>query len=166
MSRELDESMKFGTRALAPDYGTQVLDQIVEAVEAGLSYPDASKFAGVQHKHFRWWMQNAAKVCQGRASGNPIHKEYYPKILRAVINGKKVLLERIKRASERDWKAAAYLLERLERFQNYKTGDASRTDNVSKLTVELSNDEKARVLGILKTIDMKDIADDVFLKIS
>lgn len=165
MSDERDESIRHSTHERAPDYGTQVLDQIVEAVETGLSYPDASRFAGIQHRKFRSWMRNAAKVCQGRASGTPIHKEYYPKILRAVINGKKVLLERIKRASERDWKAAAYLLERLERFQNYKTGDASRTDNVSKLTVELSNDEKARVLNILKTIDMKDIADDVFLKI-
>jgi hypothetical protein len=110
----------------------QVVDQLCNAVAAGLRYEDAALLAGISRNSFRVWRRKAEK-------GVPPYRDYLERFERAEQLGKAALLEHVHRAARGeqlsvvehhrvdedrmvrttkgpgDWRAAAWILERRHR---------------------------------------------------
>ena len=80
------------------------LDEICKGVAIGLTLTDACRAAGVDISTFYTW-QNKAKV-------NPDYAFFNDKVDEARAQGERMLAGRITEHSKKDWRAAAWLLER------------------------------------------------------
>lgn len=83
-------------------YTEQTVNTIVEAIKSGAGRVDASRKAGIHYSTFLDWMSNKA--------------EFSEKIIQAENEKnediKQTCVQRIIRASEEDWRAGAWLIER------------------------------------------------------
>lgn len=83
-----------------------IVNKICEAIKLGMTYEDASVFAGVTRRTFQNWLK------EGRA-GNEKYREFLEKIENAEVTGMAVNLSNIHKASQAgSWQAGAWLLER------------------------------------------------------
>ena len=83
--------------------------KILAAVRCGASYKSACLAAGICEKTFQNWRRRASEP------GSPAkYVRFLRELQSAEEEGQVARLATIQRASQRDWKAAAWLLERLD----------------------------------------------------
>lgn len=82
----------------------ELIEAAVELKRGGMNNRDTAACLGIHEATFYRWISNPAK---------PIHREFSEALKKAEVEYKAALRERIFRASEGDWKAAAWLLERM-----------------------------------------------------
>ena len=83
-----------------------VKDRIIEALRAGTTYEIAAQYAGISRSTLYEWLKKG----EGNATG--VYRTFYDNIKKAEAEGAVVHLGTISQASKKDWKAAAWLLER------------------------------------------------------
>ena len=82
-----------------------ILEKVCEGVRLGMSYERASVRVGITATALREWMRKDE-------AGNPRYAGVVAAVQKARADGETRLLARIHKASEDDWKAAAWILER------------------------------------------------------
>jgi len=99
-----------------------------EAIRKGCTYKAAASAVGVCEKTIYNWFRKGREATRK----NDKHKQFLQSVKKAEHERQQFLLERVINASEKDWKAAAWLLERR---------DAYRKDAVFDEIPEQQNDE-------------------------
>lgn len=84
----------------------EVHAEIVKLTRAGLSAYDSARATGIGKRTFMSWME------RGRDDDGEVYVRFYEDVEKARSFAKAGLVSRIVRASDGDWKAAAWLLER------------------------------------------------------
>ncbi len=84
----------------------RVKKNIISAIRAGLSYERAALFAGISESTFYNWKE------RGEREGEGIYFEFLEDLKKAEIEGEVRNLAIISKAAEKQWQAAAWLLER------------------------------------------------------
>ena len=127
----------------------QKIDTMASAIRRGLSNRSAAIAAGITPANFYNWQRNAK-------SGQEPYASLWWKIQRAKEEGKLVLADHVYKAAERDWKAAAWLLER--RAREFQRPDHSRpqtTEITQNITVEESKKKVEARLDRLRELREK-----------
>ena len=83
-----------------------VKNRIIEALRAGTTYEIAAQYAGISRSTLYEWIKKGEKASTGT------YRTFYDNIKKAEAEGAVVHLGTISQASKKDWKAAAWLLER------------------------------------------------------
>jgi len=83
-----------------------VKTRIIEALRAGTTYEIAAQYAGISRSTLYEWIKKGEKTATGT------YRTFYDNIKKAEAEGAVVHLGTISQASKKDWKAAAWLLER------------------------------------------------------
>ncbi len=83
-----------------------VKNRIIEALRAGTTYEIAAQYAGISRSTLYEWIKKGEKSATGT------YRTFYDNIKKAEAEGAVVHLGTISQASKKDWKAAAWLLER------------------------------------------------------
>jgi hypothetical protein len=108
------------------------IDTMASAIRRGLANSSAAIAAGLHPATFQNW-KNYAK------QGKEPYASLWWKIQKAKEEGKLVLADHVYKAAERDWKAAAWLLERrAKEFQRPDHSKPHSTTLVQEVTVENS----------------------------
>ena len=118
VGRELREAVR-EANAFMPEDGAEKLRTLVDHLEAGVPEKHALKAAGITERRFRLYMQHGALA----DAGKPV-RLFYEAVIRAVPARIRGALQAVITAiSEGDWKAAAWLLARLdpEAFGEHQT---------------------------------------------
>ena len=89
-----------------PSIDPRVEECILMALRRGSFPSTAAEAAGVPKQTFSDWMRKGARQRRG------IYKEFYERVLEAMAEGEIRALGKVQAAADRDWKAAAWLLER------------------------------------------------------
>jgi hypothetical protein len=84
----------------------EVEERLVDAISVGATYKDACACAGISYQTFLNWQKRAEREDDERFVG------FLDRIKRAQGQAALVLLAQIKEAAKRDWRAAAWSLER------------------------------------------------------
>ncbi len=83
-----------------------VRERIIEALRAGTTYEIAAQYAGISRSTLYEWIK------KGEGFETGLYRTFYDNIKKAEAEGAVVHLGTIAQASKKDWKAAAWLLER------------------------------------------------------
>lgn len=84
----------------------ETIEKICEAIRAG-SYPEsAAEFAGISVRTFWRWFDRGTKVRSG------IYKRFVRAVQKAERDGEVALAAMVRKGAPKDWRAAAFLLER------------------------------------------------------
>ncbi len=83
-----------------------VKTRIIEALRAGTTYEIAAQYAGISRSTLYEWIKKGENTASGT------YRTFYDNIKKAEAEGAVVHLGTISQASKKDWKAAAWLLER------------------------------------------------------
>jgi hypothetical protein len=83
-----------------------VRERIIEALRAGTTYEIAAQYAGISRSTLYEWIK------KGESFETGVYRSFYDNIKKAEAEGAVVHLGTIAQASKKDWKAAAWLLER------------------------------------------------------
>ena len=83
-----------------------VKKRIIEALTAGTTYEIAAQYAGISRSTLYEWIK------KGEKEEDTTYRTFYDNIKKAEAEGAVVHLGTIAQASKKDWKAAAWLLER------------------------------------------------------
>jgi predicted site-specific integrase-resolvase len=83
-----------------------VKTRIIEALRAGTTYEIAAQYAGISRSTLYEWIKKGENTATGT------YRTFYDNIKKAEAEGAVVHLGTISQASKKDWKAAAWLLER------------------------------------------------------
>jgi len=100
-----------------PELARVYVSIFAELLEDGLGISDACKHEGVSVNTFKRWY----KIGKSRTHGDKVSNDYdvyvdfYLKISKARVTGRRRLLETIRLHASKDWKACVYLLERMEK---------------------------------------------------
>jgi transposase len=89
----------------------QTIKTFCEAVRKGCTYKAAAAAAGCNERTIYTWLHKGRKATHGK------YKNFYQAVKAAEHQRQQLLLERIINASEKDWKAGAWLLERRDGFR-------------------------------------------------
>lgn len=111
----------------------ELLQQLVECIEAGLYYDIACDAVGITKTTFWRWMR------EGKANENDEKRHFYYCIKEAKAKCAKNALDCINAHRLKEWTAAAWLLER--RFRKYYGKDAKDLKEVARLIKLLSKGE-------------------------
>ena len=87
-------------------FTTPVKDRIIEALRAGTTYEIAAQYAGISRSTLFEWIK------KGEKEEDTAYRTFYDNIKKAEAEGAVVHLGTIAQASAKDWKAAAWILER------------------------------------------------------
>ena len=93
------------------------VDLILEGVRKGLPYKVAAEAAGVHYDTFNEWRKGELPQGRNKVERQAIadlFSEFSEALTRARAEGIGVLHDRIREASEKDWRAALALLERMD----------------------------------------------------
>ncbi len=114
-------------------YSEDVVFEIVESLAVGATRTDAYTLAGITHTTFHRWLKDDKNGFRAAIA----HAEARCKIMlhRCIVTA----------AIKKDWKAAAYMLERIDRRI---TGDSTIKTNTSKAE-ELTPDERVKLINEL-----------------
>ena len=83
-----------------------VRERIIEALRAGTTYEIAAQYAGISRSTLYEWIK------KGEGFDTGVYRSFYDNVKKAEAEGAVVHLGTIAQASKKDWKAAAWLLER------------------------------------------------------
>lgn len=85
----------------------QTVNRILEAIRNGLSYRHAVQAAGISYDTFLRWMEKGENARSGK------FREFFDQVKKAEAEGAERNMKLIQEAAEtKDWKAAAWILER------------------------------------------------------
>ena len=82
----------------------ELIEAASELKRGGMNNRDLSQCIGISEATFYRWLNDTTSA---------VHREFCESLKKAEAEHKAALRERIFKASERDWKAAAWLLERM-----------------------------------------------------
>ncbi len=120
---------------------TETIAAICDALRAGATFETAFAYSKVPPTTARYWMRN------GRADdAASIYREFVDQLDLAVADGKMRDLVRIDHHADKDWRAAAWKLER--RFPG-EFGDPTRNGNVVNVQVTLESERQQTVEALL-----------------
>jgi hypothetical protein len=102
-----------------------VKNLLLSAIAAGNHLEPACNLAGIDYSTFRNWMRKGEQVSKGE------YFDFFQEVTRAIAQAEAVLLGRVKRASEEDWRAATWILER--RYSD-------RWSNKQRIQIELEKE--------------------------
>lgn len=125
---------------------------IVELLICGLPLIDVCRYIGIPVEKFKTWFYNTRENIANDINGK--ETEQFFRISRALIDGKIELINCIKLHAKKDWKAAAYLL---ERFDKNKTVLKGSNTSYGKESFDLK--EKKQLLEYIREVE-KEIKDD------
>lgn len=100
------------------DRDPKAIDEMVASLRAGMSHTDAAILAGFHPKQVQYWYQMGRHEADRIGAGgepfieNTVYFDFYLAISRAIPERKRILLGRIFTASQTDWRAAQWILER------------------------------------------------------
>ena len=126
----------------------KIVEDVARAIALGMTQNDAARAAGVQPRTFESWLE------KGRA-GNPAYARIVDPIDNARALGQRSLADRIAKASNTDWRAAAWILERRHPEEWGKSTDVRLTGN---LDLELGKMSDAELDAQIEAAD-KEIAE-------
>ncbi len=115
----------------------EVQARLVHAISVGASYKDASAYAGISYQTFLNWRKRALKIVERmeKLDDEPEEVadpfvEFFDRIKRAQGEAAVKWLTAINKAAHRDWKAAAWSLERRypESYGRPRSGSGSGND--------------------------------------
>ena len=89
-----------------PSINPKLEEAILMALRQGAFPSAAAEASGVPRQTFSDWMRRGAQQRRG------VYHELYVKVMAAMSEGELRALEQVQAAAEKDWKAAAWLLER------------------------------------------------------
>lgn len=98
--------------------------KIVSSLKLGMTYIDAARAAGVTYETFRLWRD------RGEVEDAGLFHDFYVAVFAAQTSGLLSNLRVIKRHAKRDWRAAAYMIDRRDRF------DATSKEKEEKNAIE------------------------------
>jgi len=105
-----------------------VKTRIIEALRAGTTYEIAAQYAGISRSTLYEWIKKGEQTTTGS------YRTFYDNIKKAEAEGAVVHLGTISQASKKDWKAAAWLL---ERRHGYSKEGVIRSDDREAKEIEL-----------------------------
>lgn len=111
-------------------------ERIIQAIGAGCSYEMAADYAGITRSTLWSWMK------KGEEGKDKNYQTFLNDIKSAEIEGAMANLGTIQEASQKDWKAAAWILERRHGYSR----DGMKSTRPKEETVEVPQD----VLGLLR----------------
>ena len=127
----------------------QYLGEVCKGIMLGMTITDACRAAGVDQSTFYRWMQKKDK--------DPDFAFVEQRVDEARAKGQMLLVSRVVNHSKKDWRAAAWILER-----RHPDVWAPKNNNVApidtKNTQELTNEEKQQALDSLKAEYKKELA--------
>lgn len=83
-----------------------VRTRVIEALRAGTTYEIAAQYAGISRSTLYEWIK------KGESTETGVYRTFHDNIKKAEAEGAVVHLGTIAQASQKDWKAAAWILER------------------------------------------------------
>jgi hypothetical protein len=111
-------------------------DRIIQAISAGCTYEMSADYAGISRTTLWGWLK------KGEDPKNKTYCTFLNQVKRAEVEGAMVHLGTIKQASQKDWKASAWILER--RFNFHRDGVQRKEEPVVELptnTLELLREQ-------------------------
>ena len=91
--------------ARRPKLTPELIDTICSYVRVGMKYKDAARAAGIGESTFYNWR------VKGEHAKSGVYKEFVESLSEANAQAKLVLVSRVHKASENDWRAAMSILE-------------------------------------------------------
>ena len=101
------------------------IDRIVKAIKVGATYQIAAKAGGVSRATLHAWLK------KGKTGTNKTYKDFYERFTRAESDGAIYLLGVVREHSVKDWKSAAWILERKWGYRRDAPVDTLETENNS-----------------------------------
>lgn len=83
----------------------EVAEKICAELRDGTTQKSAAEFSGIHHDTFRSWLSRGRK-------GKEPYATFLAQVLEAKAIGKRKMLQHVKTAAEKDWKAGAWILAR------------------------------------------------------
>jgi len=118
-------------------FSEPVRERIIEALRAGTTYEIAAQYAGISRSTLYEWIK------KGEGFETGIYRTFYDNLKKAEAEGAVVHLGTISQASRKDWKAAAWLL---ERRHGYSKAGVNRAEETTK-----ENPLPSSMLDLLKS---------------
>jgi transposase len=118
----------------------KIVDEVARAIALGMTQTDAARAAGVQPRTFESWLE------KGRA-GNPAYARIVDPIDNARALGQRSLADRIAKASNKDWRAAAWILERRHPQTWGKHDTLHMSAKIETAVTQMSDEEIAAELA-------------------
>ena len=112
----------------------ELMSMICEALELGLPIRSACDLIGIAESSYHLWIKNGEAAAEKLENGeelvgnDPIYLEFSVRTTRARSKCEATLLQEIREHAPKDWKAAAFVLERS--FKNW--GKKDQVDVTSK----------------------------------
>jgi|TARA_R100000655_G_scaffold9952_1_gene24440 hypothetical protein len=119
--------------------------KICEAVALGCTYSIAANFAGIHESTLFAWL------ARGRDGDEGIYKDFYRVVKHAEAQSAIRALDILVKASEDDWRAAAFILERRHKF----TKDADRPS--IDITVDVQASEVVTLIDEVRQHALQDV---------
>ena len=101
-----------------PKLTKEFIDEFCKYTASGLGIKDCCDICGITQSCFYLWKQEAetgfvaGKESRGKAANLNIKIEFFDKLKKANAKFKAVHINRINKASEKEWQASAWMLER------------------------------------------------------
>jgi hypothetical protein len=93
---------KVGRRPILLD--SRIKRKLLTAIEWGNTYKDACAHAGIGMTTFMTWM------AKGRDTDEKMYVKFREQVIRATSQGNVRLVQKINKAADKDWRAAAHIL--------------------------------------------------------
>ena len=92
----------------------ELKERLLKAIRLGSTFETACQSTGISYRAFRLWMNKG----ENASSGEYFH--FFQEVTRAIADAEMLLLSRIHAASQSDWRAASWVMERRwpERWSN------------------------------------------------
>ena len=101
------------------------LKRIVSAIELGATYQIAAEAGGVSRATLHNWLK------RGKNGTTKTYKDFYEEFSRAESRGALALLGKVRSHSVKDWKAAAWMLERRHGYRRDTPIDSVPSDEIA-----------------------------------
>ena len=105
------------------------IETLLEALRKGATYTLACKAAGISQSTFYKYMR------EGRAKKSKARIEFFEAVSNAECERADLMLERIEEGSRKDWKAAAWLLERRYNYRRDSTHEIEEAPETAAAAV-------------------------------
>ena len=154
-SLESGQSSKKSLAGRSPLLTPALITIVVLSIEEGLSYKDAANIASVNERTFYYWLARGRKLdtnnVEQMSEYEQLCLQFFHGVQKAVPQQKQNLIQKIMKAADRNWQAAAWMLERKypDEFGRRARVDFYnwRVDVVELIKQGLQFDELAREIG-------------------
>ena len=135
---------------------TSVRDRLVAASKLGLTRDLQAQYAGIGTSTLHRWLAKGRQAKRGR------YRELWESLKRAEAEGAVDAMQRIADAQEKDWKAAAWLLERRHGYRRGGPAEARNERAVDELADEDQVAQLRRQLAEVEGANRRALTDGSF----